>query len=326
MIMRNKILLSRILVFLTGLFVVVLLMVNPSNGQIQIEEFTKAIRQTQSEKKRSESLTPAQMEVLGQFDITAKVAPVTVRYAVLIGYDINERNPGRLPEFSTQDVEKMGDFLEKNGYEPQNIVRMTSQMPPFVLQPRRENILAVLKMVSQQAMPQDSIFVMVSGIGGMAEGELWFLPKGATSLKDEPWISQHEILDILRTSPCESITVMNLTDRYQIHNVTQEGTTVSQQQRIPQKGPGGESVSAMENEKPYMTLMSSCSADQESLESREKKLDLFLTCFFDSAKETRTSGNPLSFHQIFPRAKQKTESRAKEKSKVQIPEMVQIEK
>lgn len=265
---------------------------------------------------------PDKQEELEYFDIHAKIEPISVGFALLIGYDINERNPTRLPEYSSNDVQKMAEFLVANGWQQDHIVEMTGQSAPVVLKPTRDNILANLRLVAAMVQPQDTIFVMISGIGGIAENEQWYLPQGATSLKSERWISQREILDILRQSPSQFITVMNLTDRYQIHAVTPE--TVAATAMRKKNNPEKNVLSADQKAKSTITLISSCSFDEESLESHSDQLDLFLSSFFTVAENKEVDNTPFSWANLFTQAQSLTQSRAEEESEVQNPEIEKL--
>lgn len=279
------------------------------------------------------------------FDLSAKVKPYSAKFALLIGYNIHEDNVARLPEFSENDVAKMAEFLKNAAWKDRNIIVMTSAQKPFILQPTRENILAMVQLVAQKARSQDEIFVMISGIGGEGQYRQWFLPMGATGKKDEKWIALDEIQAILQKSAAQKIVLMNLTDRYVIHKTpsisavqkkegvqnaivvedipNEPGSQIPTAQK-PQQKPKPSQKPTQKVQKDRFTVLYSCSSGQAGRESEDHELDLFLACYLDAAQSLLQKGNKKPFSLTVPFTKAAEKMRLIPSKKPQIPEMIVV--
>lgn len=237
--------------------------------------------------------------------------PVTEKegtvYALLVGYNIFGRDPVYVAEYSRNDVQAMRKRLQEDGIPPENIVRMTDEQKEFYLRPTRSNILAMANGMAFHAKKNDTLLVMLAGIGAQVEDETCYLPMGTTTASDKDWITESEIVKILVDSRAHETVLIGLFDRLPNRNVSRTDIV---REEIPKPVEG----------KIHVTL-NSCSAGGFAEESAEAKNDLFLATLLAISKERKMNllqNLPTLFPSANEAVRQKT---AEREGGPQVPQM-----
>lgn len=226
---------------------------------------------------------------------------VGLTFALFVGREVNENSPVRMPTFSKRDVASVEALLEKkNGLVERNAATMTSKEKAFYLKPKRENVLAMLRRVADEAREEDSIWVVFSGDGVSYEGDAAFLPQGASLDDPATWIFESEVREILAASPAKNVVAVWLTHRrtYKVENPT------PRERRAIEPKEGAERVAIF-----------ACSSGESAWESQDRELDLFWSEFLSAAEATDEPLRGETLRRVFDAAAAKT-SEATQNNKI----------
>lgn len=218
-------------------------------------------------------------------------------FALLVGREVDENSPMRLPTFSKKDVASGAALLkEKNGLFDRNAATMTSEADAFYLKPTRSNVLSMLRRVADEALEEDSIWVVFSGNGVSYEGDAAFLPQGAKFDDPTTWIFESEVREILAESKAKNVVSVWLTHRrvYQVPNPT------PRERRAIEAKEGAERVAIF-----------ACSNGGSAWEAREAELDLFWSCFLTAANASDKPLRGEALRRAFDEAAAKTSEATK---------------
>lgn len=201
-------------------------------------------------------------------------------YALLVGYNVFERNPMHIAEYSKNDVSAMHKRLLEEGVPPENIVCMTGDEKAFYLRPSRANILAMLQSMASHAGKNDTLFVMLGGIGAQVDDEACYLPMGTTTMTNgKGWIAESEIHRILLNARSHKTVLFGLYDR-----LMNRSEAVAEIIRMTLPDTVVEVAEIAKDAKSHVTI-NSCSSGGFAEESKEVNNDLFLTALLTIAKE-----------------------------------------
>lgn len=221
-------------------------------------------------------------------------------WAVAVGFSVFESDAARLPEYSQNDVERLAEALNESGVPTENVVRMTTAQKEFYLQPTRNNVVSMFERVADRAGADDSIWIVVSGIGAAIDGEAYFLPKGTNLGAADGWISVSEICRIFAESRAKQTTIVWLANR---KNVTHLTAPESATKAVPPKN---------------VRVLFSCSPNEFANESNEARLDLFFAEFLAAVERAPERFN-ADVAALFEEAKKATVEKTRENTSTQTP-------
>lgn len=195
-----------------------------------------------------------------------------VTFALFVGREVDEGNPLPTPSFSKEDLESAQTLLrERAGLKSAYLATMTSDSKKFFLKPTRENVLAMLRRVAEEARPEDAIWVVFSGEGFSVDGDAAFAPSVATG-DVARWIFESEVRAILASSRANRVATVWLTGRFERRDLkkTERAQT-----------PGVEARDGAER-----VAIFACSKGERVRESTKARLDFFWSEFAAAAKTT----------------------------------------
>lgn len=195
-----------------------------------------------------------------------------VTFALFVGCEVDEGNPRPTPSFSKEDLESAEALLqERAGLKAAYLATMTSDSKKFFLKPTRENVLAMLRRVAEEARSEDAIWVVFSGEGFSVDGDAAFVPSVATG-DVARWIFESEVRAILASSRANRVATVWLTDRFERGDLKKP-----EQAQAPtvEARDGAERVAIF-----------ACSKGERVRESTQAKLDFFWSEFLTAAKTT----------------------------------------
>jgi len=195
-----------------------------------------------------------------------------VTFALFVGCEVDEGNPAPPPSFTKADLESAKTLLqERAGLKAAYLATMTSDSKKFFLKPTRENVLAMLRRVAEEARPEDAICVVFSGEGFSVDGDAAFVPSVATG-DVARWIFESEVRAILASSRANRVATVWLTGRFERRDLkkTERAQT-----------PGVEARDGAER-----VAIFACSKGERVRESTKARLDFFWSEFAAAAKTT----------------------------------------
>jgi len=236
-------------------------------------------------------------------------------YVVLVSHNIFERNPVHIAEYSDNDVQAIKKWFLQKTIPQENVAALTSARKEFYLRPTRENILAMIQSVARSAGKNDSLFVLIGGIGSQVDGETCFLADGATLANGKHWISETEIRDCLLESAAKKSILFMLVNRLPNKAVSSDEIV-----RRPLPEMIVPLTDIPKHEFVHITV-NSCSENGFADESTGSQNDLFLATLLTLAKERELSiVNDLAT--LFPLAKEIVlEKTTDREGGLQVPQM-----
>ncbi len=214
-----------------------------------------------------------------------------VTFALFVGCEVDEGNPAPPPSFTKADLESAKTLLqERAGLKAAYLATMTSDSKKFFLKPTRENVLAMLRRVAEEARPEDAICVVFSGEGFSVDGDAAFVPSVATG-DVARWIFESEVRAILASSRANRVATVWLTGRFE---------------RADLKKPEQAQAPAVEARKDAERVaIFACSKGERVRESTQAKLDFFWSEFLAAAKTSEGFLNGETLRKAFDAASAK---------------------
>ena len=215
------------------------------------------------------------------------VVPKAHRYALLVGVNTYPRQFQSL-QYCEADMEALEEALLAIGFQPENIVRLSTSSDDPSLLPTRSNILKQARLLADQA-DQGSMFVLaLSGHGACLNDESYFCPMDAVYNDLSSLVKRSDLYQIVEE--CEAKQKLVFVDACRESLVDSGWKPLGGIRTL---------VDPVGIENPGFFIISSCKTGQFSWEDAELKHGVFTYFLVEGLKGKAAQNGQISVHNLF---------------------------